>query len=366
MKMLSIRLGATIALLFAAALPVRAQTSPPPAKQVEYPTFINYFDPAQLVADENQGTIGSVLGDYLIPEDNANYLSLSSLYRLALPNDELFGATLSGISDSLRTQLNIPAGQGVLVSNLRPDGPSATVGLQLNDILLTLSDKPIASSEDLTNLLKAAGETPSTLKLLRGGKPMAIQVRPVYRVTFGWVGEEKKEYFIGVSINPVEDAIRSQLNLPANQGVVVSEVTKGSPAETVGIKQHDILMEIGGKPIDTPENLAALVQAGQDKPTTIKLIRGGKALSISVTPAVRKVELTAAVEATRLYPLIGLARMNRYQSKLLMMEPNTATGQSVDANTLQEQVTQLQQEMKALRETMDKINESLKALAPKK
>lgn len=383
MKMLSVRFWAATALLFATALPTHSQS--PPIKTIT--VLDSHSNPITNVwaqadgeskaswvqADANAG-----VWDSFITASDHYSIALNELYAFRDPADELFGATLSSVGDAARAQLGIPAGQGLLVSNLRADGPSAAAGLKLHDILLTLSDKPVGSSDDLTKLLKAAGDAPATLKLIRAGKPMTLQVRPVYRVTVGFVGEEKKEYFIGVSLNPVEEAIRVQLSLPANQGVVVTEVTAGSPAESVGIKPHDILMEYGGKVIDTPEGLAALVQAGRDKPTTIKVVRGGKALSIAVTPAVRKVETTSAADSVRILSMYKRKRLTdgvTTSRDLNVTPPPSGYFRVVDANAappaadpkvLQEQVTKLETELKALRESMDKINETLKALSPKK
>src|SRR5439155_26214130 len=127
-----------------------------------------------------------------------------------------------------------PAGQGLLVASLRGDGPSALAGLKQNDILLTLADKPQAAADDLTRFLKAAGESAVPLKVLRAGKPVALQIRPIYRVTLGPATERKNEYYIGVSLEQLDAALRGQLALPANQGVLINDVVSGSPAEQAG------------------------------------------------------------------------------------------------------------------------------------
>jgi C-terminal processing protease CtpA/Prc len=206
--------------------------------------------------------------------------------------DETLGATLQPIGDVLRAQLDIPTGQGLLVASLNSDSPSAVAGLKQNDILLTLADKPLAVADDLTKQLKAAGESPIVLKVLRAGKPLEIQVRPIYHVTLGPVQERRTEYFIGVSINPADDALRAQLGLPADQGVVVTQVVSGSPAEKAGVKTHDVFLELGGKPIDSPEALTRQVETIEDKRTTLKLLRAGKSLILPITGSVRKVEVS--------------------------------------------------------------------------
>ena len=207
------------------------------------------------------------------------------------PGNEILGATLTTLSDALRAQLNVPAGQGILVESLRGDGPSAQAGLKRYDVLLTLADKPLATAEDLTKQLKAAGEAPVTLTLLRAGTQIAIQVRPVYRVTLGRVGETRKEYFIGIALGGLDDVFGSSAFLAlADQGVIITNVTKNSPAEEAGNRAIDIVLEFGGKSVDAPDKLSAQVQAGQGKPTTIKLLRAGKPLNIAITAAMRDVD----------------------------------------------------------------------------
>src|SRR5207253_11191539 len=138
--------------------------------------------------------------------------------------------------------------------------------------------------------LKAAGDSPAPLKILRGGKPATIQVRPIYRVTLGPVGEQKTEYYIGISAVGPNDAVRAQLGLPEGHGVVVNEVVSGSPADKAGIKKHDIILELDDKLINTPEKLAGIVQDAKDRLLQLKILRAGKHLRISVTAAMGKLE----------------------------------------------------------------------------
>src|SRR5262245_977244 len=163
-----------------------------------------------------------------IQKDIAERLFLA---RLIEQGDGILGATLQPVGDVLRAQLNLPPGQGLLVASLRADGPSFQAGLTQNDILLSLAGQPLTSADDLTKQLKAAGDSAVPLKLHRGGKPTTIMVRPISRVTIGPAVEKKTEYFIGVSLEPVYDALRAQLSLGADRGVVISDVTADSPAE---------------------------------------------------------------------------------------------------------------------------------------
>jgi membrane-associated protease RseP (regulator of RpoE activity) len=287
--------------------------------------------------------------------------------------EDMLGANLQPVGDGLRAQLDIPAGQGLVVERLRGDGACAQAGLQQNDILLSLADKPLGAVGDLIKQLKAAGDSLAPLKILRGGKPVTIKVRPIYRVTLGPVGDQKTEYYIGVSVVAPNDATRAQLGLPENQGVVVSEVESSSPAEKGGVKKHDILLHLNDKPIDSPQTLAHLVQEAKDHPTPLIYRHAGKRLILSITPATRKVEVPPNPDAAYRLLLLNRAEADVARLGLLntvksypvdayqLLSQNVQNGQPVDANDLRQRLDHLEKELTAVRAALDKINETLKA-----
>ncbi|MFW6283810.1 MAG: PDZ domain-containing protein, partial [Desulfosalsimonas sp.] len=68
-----------------------------------------------------------------------------------------------------------------------------------------------------------------------------------------------------------------------NQGVMITQVFKGDPADKAGIKPNDIITEVNGKPVDSPRELSrriAGIKPGQK--AEIKLIREGKTRKFNV------------------------------------------------------------------------------------
>lgn len=82
----------------------------------------------------------------------------------------------------------------------------------------------------------------------------------------------------GIVIEAVPDVVREQLDIPANSGQVVREVTPGSVAEKVGMKVNDIVVEFNGKavPGDTREFVQMVLDHKADVETTAVVIRKGK------------------------------------------------------------------------------------------
>jgi serine protease Do len=279
------------------------------------------------------------------------------------PADAALGATLEPASDALRAQLGIPGGQGLVVASLAGDGPAAEAGLKQNDILLHVADKPLASPEDLSKQLKAAGDTPVWLYLVRSGKPVRVQVRPVYRVTLGPVGEKKTDFYIGVGVAHPDDTLRAHVELPAGVGLVATEIVPNSPAAKVGVKVHDILLELDGKPLDSPETLVAQVQAARDKATPLKLLRAGKPLTLSIAPELRTVETASPHEGLRFWTV--RQPYNPHTDFNLTGHPFGTLHGNVrfppHEDPVDKRLDHLDQQLKELRQAIDELRDSLKA-----
>jgi hypothetical protein len=99
--------------------------------------------------------------------------------------------------------------------------------------------------------------------------------------------------YLGVLFGPLSDAFYDQLpQLPHDRGVLVTHVLADSPAEKVGLRRNDILLQYGDKAIRDCDDLVRLLQA--DRPgSAVKLtfLRGGKESRVEVRlalgPAIR-------------------------------------------------------------------------------
>jgi serine protease Do len=304
-------------------------------------------------------SLGGAAGDNQAAKSAARVLDYE--VSLEVQADEPHGATLQPVGDALRAQLGLPTGQGLLVVSVRDESPSAQAGLKQNDILLSLADKSLAAAGDLSKQLKAAGKaTNLSLKILRAGKPLTLQVRPAWHVTIGPADEKKTEYFIGISIAGIEDALRAQLNLPADQGLLINDVIGGSPAQKAGVKKYDIALEMGGKLINGTEALLVQVQANQDKPTTLKVLRGGQPVTIAITPAVRKVATSSAPDSVR-YWILQNERIQLRTLPVQRVSPDNWVTVLANTEHQQRRLEAVEKELKTLREAVEKLTEALKA-----
>jgi membrane-associated protease RseP (regulator of RpoE activity) len=200
--------------------------------------------------------------------------------------------SLAPADDALRDHLKLPKGQGLVVTAVDGNSPAAQAGIQQNDVLVKLGDTALGKPEDLEENLKKAGDKPVSLSLIRNGNSMALQVQPRITVTLGPAQPKAagQTYWLGVEVGALDPALRSQLQMPGDTGVIINHVINNSPAEKAGIKVHDVLLELDGKSVSDPHKLAAIVQAHGHKPINVKLLRaGGKTNeTLEVTPELRE------------------------------------------------------------------------------
>ncbi len=92
--------------------------------------------------------------------------------------------------------------------------------------------------------------------------------------------QQVERAFLGVFGNPISDALATQLELADGIGLTLEFIAPRSPAKIAGLKRHDIITQLGGKDINTQNDLRNAVFAHQPQANIeLKYISGGKAIS---------------------------------------------------------------------------------------
>jgi len=109
---------------------------------------------------------------------------------------------------------------------------------------------------------------------------------------------------IGVQLAPVPPALRAQLGLKKEQGLMVGSVIPKSPAaDRSTLKPFDILIAVNGRPLANHEGFSKAVQVAgkQKKPLELTIIRGGKTSIVEIIPAKPKqAERVIVIKGTNL------------------------------------------------------------------
>jgi hypothetical protein len=95
--------------------------------------------------------------------------------------------------------------------------------------------------------------------------------------------------WLGLQPEDLPDELRAQLDLAEGEGLLVTQVMPGSPAEKAGLKKNDILTKIDGKAVKGEESLAAFMASAKiGQEATLTVLRKSKEQKIQVTVGEKK------------------------------------------------------------------------------
>jgi serine protease Do len=149
------------------------------------------------------------------------------------------------------------------VTHVIPGEPADKAGLKPYDVILSLNGKTIHSSQELIGAVTGVtvGET-APIKVSRNGKELELSIKVAQRPGAQALAEKSKDKTkpgkkhaepkvdVGMSIEDMTPDVARDLGVPEKtQGVVVSNVTYGGPADRAGLMRGDIIIEVDRKTV---------------------------------------------------------------------------------------------------------------------
>lgn len=110
------------------------------------------------------------------------------------------------------------------------------------------------------------------------------------------VQSEPGKYWIGLLCVDAGEALREQLGLEPDVGLLVEAVTEDAPAKKAGVQKNDVVISLQvasddpkaePKPLKQVTELVEAVQKTETKPLRLTLVRRGQKQTLEVTPAER-------------------------------------------------------------------------------
>jgi predicted metalloprotease with PDZ domain len=131
--------------------------------------------------------------------------------------------------------------------------------------------------------------------LMENGAVRALQPAEIPSMRRAW---------LGVHLLDLTPELRAHLSAPRDNGVLVSKVVEGSPADRSRLRAGDVIVSLDGKVIRTSRDLNAAVRERKDgEVAQLEIIRNGSRQQVSVTLADREMRVVDADELLRRHPM---------------------------------------------------------------
>ena len=151
---------------------------------------------------------------------------------------------------------------GIIVVNVFRDSPAERSGLQRGDVIITVNGEQIEDAQWFVNMIRnrAPGDE-LNMQIVRGGRTIDItaildeipeeQGRVV--VPTGTGAELLRR--IGVNVSRSTPELRRQFNIDSMAGLVILGVVDGSPAQRMGLREGDVILEINRTRVNEPSDV---------------------------------------------------------------------------------------------------------------
>ncbi|HEX9743701.1 MAG TPA: RIP metalloprotease RseP [Nitrospiraceae bacterium] len=157
------------------------------------------------------------------------------------------------------------------IEAMKPGSPAATAGLKVGDRVLRVNEKDIATRTELFEAVAKSNGRPLTLDVRRDSQVKTLVVTPA-ATTVQDDGKDVTVYSLGIE----------------ETAPVISAVMHGSPAMAAGFKEGDRVVAIEGQAVHTWSQMTGLVKNSPNHPLKVDVSRGGKVVTLTVTPALEK------------------------------------------------------------------------------
>jgi serine protease Do len=216
---------------------------------------------------------GSVGIGFAIPANLAREVT-GQIRQFGMARRGWIGVRIQQVTPEIAEGLSLPTSQGALVNDVTKGGPAAKAGLANGDLVTGFDGKAVPDDRALPRIVADTpiGKTVN-MDVLRKGKKQTLRITvqkladdakadKLSKAPPAPVKNQSKLTQLGLSLGVLDGGARAKFKIGASvQGVAVTAVDPGSAAAEKNLHPGDVVVEVAGQPVKTPDDVSKGVDA---------------------------------------------------------------------------------------------------------
>jgi serine protease Do len=189
------------------------------------------------------------------------------------------GVSIQDLTPELAKSFGLSGTEGVLVAGVSPDTPAAAAGFKTGDVIVAFGETAVTETGHLRNLV---AQTPVgqhvSVRIIRDKKSQEMAVTigelpdKVAAATTTPNEPEALEKW-GFAAQDLTAELANQLGYSDKQGVVVTDVQPGSPADDAGLQPGTLIREVNRQAVRDTETLMQLLARAKAAKQVLLLVQ---------------------------------------------------------------------------------------------
>lgn len=193
------------------------------------------------------------------------------------------GVKIQNVDEDTAASIGLPEAHGALVSEVTPNGPASKSGIKMQDAIVQVNGEKIADSRDLARkIAELAPNSNVDVKVWRNNSEQTIKVKLGLfpKNAEALMNNDNNDNNSNSNDDDSKSVDLSQLGItlmPAHsgkddKGVAIAEVDPTSDAAEKGLKPGDVILEVSGQIVSSPDDVITGIKKAQDLKRTAVLL----------------------------------------------------------------------------------------------
>ena len=184
------------------------------------------------------------------------------------------GVTAQPITVQLKEALGLKNNLGGLVSGIEPNSPAVNAGIKSGDVIIKYNGEKIKNLLHLRSLVARTFINEEVkMTVIRDGKELTLTTTILESPKTN--AGSKKDLFkdFGLVVQNLTGKVAIKLGYEGEEGVIIKNIQKGSPAYKAGLRKGDLIIEVQHKPVTSVDGLHQAILKIQQEEDILMFIK---------------------------------------------------------------------------------------------